>query len=274
VYIFKLRRGSSTEWALKNPVLQAGEPAVEWDTNRFKIGDGSRSYLDLPYFVDETELESMINTSISNLEITSVPGPAGDSAYQTWLNAGNVGTEEDFLLSLVGPAGISIGSISDSHADIQVINTNLETVIASQLLPVDSISGDWYWLRVVGDLANNFGSAINMLWKVILGDTPAIVSNNLAIPTGVNRRQWQADIFALVATPQDVRLSVNFSGLTTNNPGWIIGSGTVVGVGSGSAAEDLTLGKYLQLSVILNTASPLVDCRVKTAVLLRAKREV
>lgn len=33
------------------------------------------------------------------------PGPAGDSAYQTWLDAGNVGTEAAFLASLEGPPG-------------------------------------------------------------------------------------------------------------------------------------------------------------------------
>ena len=32
-------------------------------------------------------------------------GPKGDSAYQIWLNEGNVGTEEDFLISLQGRQG-------------------------------------------------------------------------------------------------------------------------------------------------------------------------
>lgn len=32
-------------------------------------------------------------------------GVDGDSAYQIWLNLGNVGTEQDFIDSLVGPAG-------------------------------------------------------------------------------------------------------------------------------------------------------------------------
>ena len=32
-------------------------------------------------------------------------GLKGDSAYQIWLNEGNIGTEEDFLLSLKGDTG-------------------------------------------------------------------------------------------------------------------------------------------------------------------------
>jgi len=35
------------------------------------------------------------------------PGPQGDSAYDVWLSQGNVGTEQDFLNSLVGNAGAS-----------------------------------------------------------------------------------------------------------------------------------------------------------------------
>lgn len=32
-------------------------------------------------------------------------GEKGDSAYQIWLDAGNIGTEEDFLSSLKGEKG-------------------------------------------------------------------------------------------------------------------------------------------------------------------------
>ena len=36
---------------------------------------------------------------------SSTPGPQGISAYQTWLNLGNSGTETDFINSLTGPQG-------------------------------------------------------------------------------------------------------------------------------------------------------------------------
>lgn len=39
-YIFQLRREDSEYWATENPVLRYGEPAVEEDTNKMKIGDG------------------------------------------------------------------------------------------------------------------------------------------------------------------------------------------------------------------------------------------
>ena len=36
------------------------------------------------------------------------PGIQGASAYELWLEQGNVGTESDFLISLIGPQGVSI----------------------------------------------------------------------------------------------------------------------------------------------------------------------
>ena len=47
--IFKLRRGDSTEWIEDNPTLAEGEPGVEQDTNRLKIGDGVTPWIELPY---------------------------------------------------------------------------------------------------------------------------------------------------------------------------------------------------------------------------------
>ena len=46
----KLRRDTSVNFTLKNPILGAGEPAHETDTKKLKIGDGTTAYNDLAYF--------------------------------------------------------------------------------------------------------------------------------------------------------------------------------------------------------------------------------
>ena len=46
---FKLRRGTAQRWVEVNPVLEQGEPGFEYDTNKLKIGDGVRTWNDLPY---------------------------------------------------------------------------------------------------------------------------------------------------------------------------------------------------------------------------------
>lgn len=48
-FTFKLKRGNSVEWTAKNPILAAGEPGVERDTGRLKIGTGTTPWNDLPY---------------------------------------------------------------------------------------------------------------------------------------------------------------------------------------------------------------------------------
>lgn len=46
---FELREGTSAEWTAINPVLRAGEPGYERDTNQLKIGNGQLAWVDLPY---------------------------------------------------------------------------------------------------------------------------------------------------------------------------------------------------------------------------------
>lgn len=46
---FQIRRGLSTEWSSVNPVLSAGEPGFETDTNLLKVGDGLTSWNSLSY---------------------------------------------------------------------------------------------------------------------------------------------------------------------------------------------------------------------------------
>lgn len=45
----QLRRDTAANWAISGVVLAAGEPGVETDTSRFKVGDGVRSWSQLPY---------------------------------------------------------------------------------------------------------------------------------------------------------------------------------------------------------------------------------
>lgn len=50
----QLRRGTAAAWTSSNPVLAAGEPAVETDTGNLKVGDGTTSWASLPYILDVT----------------------------------------------------------------------------------------------------------------------------------------------------------------------------------------------------------------------------
>lgn len=47
--VFLLKRGQSSVWAQLNPVLRAGEPGYELDTQRLKIGNGTTTWNSLNY---------------------------------------------------------------------------------------------------------------------------------------------------------------------------------------------------------------------------------
>lgn len=50
MFKFQFKRSTASDWAFKNPILLEGEPGVELETNRFKLGDGQTRWLDLDYF--------------------------------------------------------------------------------------------------------------------------------------------------------------------------------------------------------------------------------
>jgi hypothetical protein len=78
----KLRRGLSTEWTLANPVLAAGEPGFETDTQKFKFGNGSSSWNDLSYSMGELEAETdpVFSASVAG-GITGTDITNWDTAY-------------------------------------------------------------------------------------------------------------------------------------------------------------------------------------------------
>jgi hypothetical protein len=61
IYRIQMRRGTAAEWAAANPILSSGEHGYETDTGREKIGDGSTSWLSLPYYgLSEANVISLI----------------------------------------------------------------------------------------------------------------------------------------------------------------------------------------------------------------------
>jgi len=62
-HLIQVRRGSSSEWMLINPILSIGELGFEIDTNKLKIGNGSDTWNNLKYIgSSENVLEVKNNT--------------------------------------------------------------------------------------------------------------------------------------------------------------------------------------------------------------------
>ena len=49
IYTIQLKRGKAASWLALDPVLEPGEPGMEIDTGKLKIGDGVKSWKELSY---------------------------------------------------------------------------------------------------------------------------------------------------------------------------------------------------------------------------------
>jgi hypothetical protein len=85
MFRFQLRRGTASSWATANPILRAGEPGIETDTNKFKIGNGIQHWNELRYFIDVNGIDALIAEAV----IEGVPGPQGPKGDKG--DAGNTG---------------------------------------------------------------------------------------------------------------------------------------------------------------------------------------
>lgn len=102
---FNWRRGTSDQWTEKNPVLRAGEPGYDRTTGWFKVGDGITPWIDLPYFIDEIQIASLIDDAILNLPGGGGPG---EDRYlytrtvpaSTWVIEHNLGFIKDPVILL------------------------------------------------------------------------------------------------------------------------------------------------------------------------------
>jgi hypothetical protein len=120
VIIFKLRRGTSAQWAAVDPILRLAEPGFDTDTRTFKIGDGITRWSQLGAISGEGAVGPMGPAGPKGDKGDkgdpgdSVVGPAGAdgtdgvdgaSAYDLAVAEGFVGTIEDWLASLQGEPG-------------------------------------------------------------------------------------------------------------------------------------------------------------------------
>lgn len=81
---------------------------------------------------------------------TAQPGPKGDSAYQVWLNAGNTGTEADFVESLRGPRGIPGGGLTYHPVVPRVLELNNVAVpTTGQVYQLSAVPSDRPVIAVV-----------------------------------------------------------------------------------------------------------------------------
>ena len=79
----QLRRGTAAAWIASDPLLAQGEMGLEYDTGRFKVGNGTQTWTLLPYSSGAVEL-----IDFAEIDSATVTSPANGSVlvYQTSIN--------------------------------------------------------------------------------------------------------------------------------------------------------------------------------------------
>jgi hypothetical protein len=127
----QIRRGVSTEWSTKNPILAEGEMALETNTRRYKIGDGVTHWNSLPYGgIGGEDSQGITVASYSNTTINTVntttnllevnPTQNTDFDISPYLSqTGNFGDENNVEVAI----GFPVEILGNSYSSV-FINSN------------------------------------------------------------------------------------------------------------------------------------------------------
>lgn len=130
-FIFRLKRGQSISWANQNIILLAGEPGIELDTHRMKVGDGVTPWKDLPYTGITAEEARAIASEMSHLSRVIV-NSLGD------IDVTAAGAEKTIYMVLSSkPDDISI------YDEYMVINGKLEAIGTTKTDLTGYATEDW-----------------------------------------------------------------------------------------------------------------------------------
>jgi len=198
----QLRRGTASAWTVANPTLAVGEFAVETDTDKYKIGDGSTAWTSLSY----SSLPSGAVTTAGGVTITGTMthGADGTGADVRW----NSGTAGDYMLwdaseeqlVITGTSGATALNIADGNVviagDLTVNGTSINlsttnTVVEDALIELNNgASSNANDLGIVMERGSTGDNAI-IAWdesadKFTMGTTTATgaSSGNLTITAG------------------------------------------------------------------------------------------
>ena len=115
------RRGTSTQWTNANPVLAAGEIGFETNTNRFKIGDGVKTWDLLEYFLNVDALDLDTEGFVRDDKVGAAGGVASLNSSgvvpptqmpETYLNEKING----YLAEIVGAAPAALNTLNEISA--------------------------------------------------------------------------------------------------------------------------------------------------------------
>jgi hypothetical protein len=220
---FRLRRDTTANWALYNPVLQAGEIGIDTTLNKFKIGNGTATFSALAFgSVLASELTAAITAH--NATTTNIHGIADTAALSTKTYADSAATtaKSEAITAASTDATSKVSTHNSATTNIHgIANTAslaTKTYVDTAVSNLGSTSASTYALQ--SDVGNADGIAtldaggrvpISQLGNLIDGAPTALNTlNELAAALGNNAS------FSTTVTNSIGTTNTNVSNLTTS----------------------------------------------------------
>jgi hypothetical protein len=102
----QFRRGTASEWTSANPILSQGEAGYEFDTGRFKVGNGLSPWNSLPYSSGVTGPTGPLGPTGAQSTVTGPTGPTGPTGATGPAVTGPTGAAST-VTGPTGPQGVT-----------------------------------------------------------------------------------------------------------------------------------------------------------------------
>lgn len=176
---FQLRRGTAAEWTAANPILAAGEPAVETDTHREKLGDGTTAWNSLGYVGDDAAA-----VAAHEADTTNIHGIANTALLET--TAGAQAKVDAAVAALLAGAPGALDTLNELAAalgnDANLAST-LTAAIAAKVSDTAYNAGTWDGVTTVAPSKNAVRDKIEALSGASAPVTGTAPTGDLPVPS-------------------------------------------------------------------------------------------
>ena len=155
----KLRRDTAANWTDINPILSLAEPGVETDTNKMKMGDGSKTWTELQYIdgADVTRIKAGWIQSVGNIPETATANGDDfwfqsvivDNDSNSYYVGGNYNDEQPWAVKLDSDGDIvwqtrvnPFDGYAGEGQAVQIDPTNGQIVVIADMWNSGEVGGD------------------------------------------------------------------------------------------------------------------------------------
>lgn len=179
-FTFQLRRDTASNWTSVNPTLHAGEPGLETDTGKLKVGNGSTAWNSLAYSAlkPSSNLSDVASaaTALANLAGAPLASPALTGTPTAPTAAGGTNTTQLATTAFVTAAV--------SAAIAGLLNFKGATDCSANPNYPSAVKGDSYIVAIAGKIGGASGVSVDV------GDWYVATANNAGGTEGSVGASW------------------------------------------------------------------------------------